>query len=162
MAYHHPSVYVEWKDMYDWLGKYPRLSYIGKSGKKNIKRGRKWFLHGKWKRVEAIKHTKSTHRDLHLKRLGAGEGKCLLQPWKFSKPGKFKLWNRDISNKIPPFILQITVLGNKLINGLRTSPVPAGTGWVVASVVSQALADTFFFFFSRSSAQPNCWLSAGQ
>lgn len=77
-----------------------------------------------------------------------------------SKPDKFKLWNSDISNEISPFFLQITVLGNKLINGLRTSPVPAGTDWVAAPVSSQALANTFFF--SKSSAQPNCWLSAGQ
>lgn len=68
-----------------------------------------------------------------------------------SKPNKFKLWNSDISNEISPFFLQITVLGNKLINGLRTSPVPAGTDWVVAPVISQALANTFFFFFQELS-----------
>lgn len=64
-----------------------------------------------------------------------------------SKPNKFKLWNSDIHNEISPFFLQITVLGNKLINGLRTSPAPLGTDWVLAPVISQALANTFFFFF---------------
>lgn len=77
-----------------------------------------------------------------------------------SKPDKFKLWNSDISNEISPFFFQITVLGNKLINGLRTSPVPAGTDWVVAPVISQALANTFFFPRAQHNQTVGCQLGS--